>query len=63
MKNYFITFIIFLILKIVLIINNPLRASAENIYFSCNSEVEYQFINTYSNPLYRCGDSPSIKRI
>ena len=38
-------------------------ANAENVYFSCNSEVEYQFVNTYSNPLYRCGDSPSIKRI
>ena len=63
MKNYFITFIIFLILKIVLIINNPLRTNAENIYFSCNPKVEYQFVNTYSNPLYRCGDLPSIKRI
>ncbi len=29
----------------------------------CNSNTELKFINTYSNPLYRCGDSPSIKRI
>ena len=60
MKNYLVVFIIYIIIKMVVITN---RANAENIYFSCNSEVEYQFINTYSNPLYRCGDSPSIKRI
>ena len=60
MKNYLVVFIIYLIIKVVVITN---RANAENTYLSCNSEVEYQFINTYSNPLYRCGDSPSIKRI
>jgi len=60
MKNYLVVFIIYLIIKVVVITN---RANAENIYFSCSSEVEYQFINTYSNSLYRCGDSPSIKRI
>ena len=60
MKNYLVVFIIYLIIKVVVITN---RSNAENIYFSCNSEVEYQFINTYSNPLYRCGNSPSIKRI
>ena len=60
MKNYFIVFTIYLIIKVAVITN---RANAENVYFSCNSEVEYQLVNTYSNPLFRCGDSPSFKRV
>ena len=29
----------------------------------CNSNTELKFINNYINPVYRCGNSPSIKRI
>jgi len=56
----------YIVLMVILMVIQMLkinRAHSENLYLSCNSEVEYQFINTYSNPLYRCGDSPSIKRI
>ena len=58
--NKYIVLIVIIMVIQMLKIN---RANSENIYFSCNSEVEYQFINTYSNPLYRCGDLPSIRRI
>ena len=56
----------YIVLMIILMVIQMLkinRAHSENLYLSCNSEVEYQFINTYSNPLYRCGNSPSIKKI
>ncbi len=56
----------YIVLMVILMVIQMLkinRAHSENLYLSCNSEVEYQFINTYSNPLYRCGNSPSIKRI
>ena len=56
----------YIVLMVILMVIQMLkinRAHSENLYLSCNSEVEYQFINTYSNPLYRCGDSPSIKSI
>ena len=29
----------------------------------CNSNTELKCINNYINPVYRCGNSPSIKRI
>jgi len=29
----------------------------------CNSDTELKLINNYTNPVYRCGNSPSIKRI
>ena len=56
----------YIVLMVILMVIQMLkinRAHSEYLYLSCNSEVEYQFINTYSNPLYRCGNSPSIKRI
>ena len=56
----------YIVLMVILMVIQMLkinRAHSENLYLSCNSEVEYQFINTYSNPLSRCGNSPSIKRI
>ena len=37
------------------------KVSSNNI--SCNSELEFRFINNYTNPTYRCGNTPSIKRI
>ena len=58
--NKYIVVIVILMVMQMLKINT---ANSENLYLSCNSEVEYQFVNTYSNPLFRCGDSPSIKRI
>ena len=56
-------YIVLMVLFMVIHMPKINRAHSENLYLSCNSEVEYQFINTYSNPLYRCGNSPSIKRI
>ena len=35
--------------------------SSNNIL--CNTEKELKLINNYTNPVYRCGDSPRIKRI
>ena len=51
---------VFILIKIVVVASS---AKADNIYFACNSKTEFQLINAYSNPLYRCGNSPSIKRI
>ena len=58
--NKYIVLIVIIMVIQMLKIN---RANSENLNLSCNSEVEYQFVNTYSNPLYRCGDTPSIKSI
>ena len=58
--NKYIVLIVIIMVIQMLKIN---RANSENLYLSCSSKVEYQFINTYSSPLYRCGDSPSFKRI
>ena len=53
-----ITVLIFV--KIIVVASH---AKADTIYFACNSETEFQLINTYTNPTYRCGDSPNFKRI
>ena len=51
---------ILILIKIIVVAS---YAKANEVYFACNSETKFQLINTYSNPLYRCGDSLSIKRI
>ena len=56
-------FIIIAILIFIKVIGVASRAKADTIYFACNSETEFQLINTYTKPTYRCGDSPSFKRI
>ena len=38
-------------------------AKADSVVFSCNTKEEFQLINTYTSPIYRCGNSPSFKRI
>ena len=53
-----ITVLIFV--KIIVVASH---AKADTIHFACNSETEFQLINTYTNPTYRCGDSPNFKRI
>ena len=60
MKPQFIIIAILITLKVIGVAS---RAKADNVYFACNSKTEFQLINAYSNPLYRCGNSPSIKRI
>ena len=57
-KIMLITVLIFV--KIIVVASH---AKADTIHFACNSETEFQLINTYTNPTYRCGDSPSFKRI
>ncbi len=57
-KIMLITVLIFV--KIIVVASH---AKADTIYFACNSETEFQLINTYTNPTYRCGDSPNFKRI
>jgi hypothetical protein len=39
------------------------RTNAVEVYFACSTETEFQLINTYTSPTYRCGNSPSFKRI
>jgi hypothetical protein len=29
----------------------------------CNTEPEFQYINTFNNPTYRCGNTPKFVRI
>ena len=60
MKPQFIIIAILITLKVIGVAS---YAKADDVYFACNSETKFQLINTYLNPLYRCGDSPSIKRI
>ena len=60
MKPQFIIIAILITLKVIGVAS---RAKADTVYFSCNSETEFQLINTSTNPTYRCGDSPSFKRI
>jgi|TARA_B110000259_G_scaffold16798_1_gene17742 hypothetical protein len=60
MKPQFIIIAILITLKVIGVAS---RAKADTVYFACNSETEFQLINTYTNPTYRCGDSPSFKRI
>ena len=60
MKPLFIIIAILIILKVIGVAS---RAKAGTVYFVCNSETEFQLINTYTNPTYRCADLPSFKRI
>jgi len=32
-------------------------------YDVCNTEPEFQYINTFNNPTYRCGNTPKFVRI
>ena len=60
MKPQFIIIAILITLKVIGVAS---RAKADTVYFTCNYKTEFQLINTYTNPTYRCGDSPSFKRI
>tara|TARA_X000000950_G_scaffold38312_1_gene40914 strand:- start:88 stop:426 length:339 start_codon:yes stop_codon:yes gene_type:complete len=56
-----IALIIFIIIKCVILTVNS-EASDFNINkyipgYDCNNNPEYNFINTYNVPLYRCGDA------
>ena len=60
MKPQFVIIAILIALKVIGVASH---AKAATVYFACNSETEFQLINTYTSPTYRCGDSPSFKRI
>ena len=32
-------------------------------YDACNTEPKFQYINTFNNPTYRCGNTPKFVRI
>jgi len=51
---------VLIFVKIIVVASH---AKANAIYFACNSETKFQLINTYTNPTYRCGDSPNFKKI
>jgi hypothetical protein len=55
--------IIIAVLILVKVVGVVSYAKADEVYFACSTETEFQLINTYTSPTYRCGDSPSLKRI
>ena len=60
MKPQFVIIAILIALKVIGVASH---AKADSVVFSCNTKEELQLINTYTSPTYRCGDSPSFKRI
>ena len=60
MKPQFIIIAILIALKVIGVAS---RAKADTVDFACNTKEEFQLINTYTSPIYRCGNSPSFKRI
>ena len=60
MKPQFIIIAILIVLKVIGVAS---YAKADSVVFSCNTKEEFQLINTYTSPIYRCGNSPSFKRI
>ena len=55
--------IIIAILIMIKVIGVASRANAAGVYFACSTETEIQLINSYNNPIYRCGNSPKFVRI
>ena len=51
---------ILILVKIIVVAGH---AKADSVYFSCNSKTEFQLINTFTNPTYRCGQTPKFKWI
>ena len=60
MKPQLMIIAILITLKVIGVASH---AKADSVDFSCNTEEEFQLINTYTSPIYRCGNSPSFKRI
>jgi hypothetical protein len=55
--------IIITVLILVKIIAVASRAKADEVYFACNNEAEFQLIAAFNSPTYRCGNSPELIRI
>ena len=60
MNSKIITITVLILIKIIVITS---RANANEVYFTCSNEAEFQLIGAFNNPTYRCGDSPNFKRI
>ena len=60
MKTQFIIIAILIMIKVIGVAS---RAKADEVYFACSNEAEFQLIGAFNNPTYRCGDSPNFKRI
>ena len=69
MKPQFIIIAILITLKVIGVAS---RANAESYYeankvslsySACKTEPKFQYINTFNNPTYRCGQTPKLLRI